>query len=47
MDEYIAKMDEYAHKKGLQRSDLTFVDIGANLGWFTITSANYGLKVWR
>lgn len=41
----IEKIQVYAAKHDKALSDLTFVDVGANLGWFTLIMASLGLQV--
>ena len=36
---------DYSEKHGVPLSDLTFVDIGANIGWFTLSMAALGVNV--
>jgi FkbM family methyltransferase len=43
--EYITIFEKYAKDHNLLLSDLTFVDIGANVGWFTIGMAAVGVNV--
>jgi FkbM family methyltransferase len=44
-EEFLAKFTKYAKDHNLRLSDLTFVDIGANVGWFTILMAAWGVNV--
>jgi FkbM family methyltransferase len=44
-NEYITIFKKYAKDHNLRLSDLTFVDIGANIGWFTIRMAAAGVNV--
>ena len=43
--EMIRLVQEYANKHQTPLSDLTFVDIGGNVGWFTLVMASLGLNV--
>mmetsp|Transcript_12889 Transcript_12889/g.24205 ORF Transcript_12889/g.24205 Transcript_12889/m.24205 type:complete len:417 (-) Transcript_12889:1367-2617(-) len=36
---------DYSEKHNIPLSDLTFIDIGANIGWFTFSLAALGVKV--
>ena len=40
-----AKMHSFAMKNRLEHDQVTFVDIGANIGWFSTVYANAGYKV--
>ena len=44
-EEMIRLVKEYAAKHETALSDLTFVDIGGNVGWFTLVMASLGLNV--
>jgi FkbM family methyltransferase len=45
VNEIILIFVEYAKKHNLSLSDLTFVDIGANVGWYTMILAAAGVNV--
>jgi FkbM family methyltransferase len=45
VDDYIAFFTKYAQDHNLPLSDLTFVDIGANVGWYTMMMAAMGVNV--
>ena len=38
-------LSKYAEQHKVPFSDLTFIDIGANVGWFTLAVASLGIKV--
>lgn len=42
---FIEMMDAFGGKHGLHRSQMTFVDIGSNIGWLSQTVANFGFNV--
>ena len=41
----VRAIEGYANKHNLSLSNLTFVDIGANVGWFTMAMASIGMNV--
>lgn len=41
----ISNLQEHLRQHGLQYSDVRFVDIGANVGWFTLVMASLGVHV--
>lgn len=41
----ISYLEEYRLSKRIPRSEVTFLDIGANVGWFTLAIATYGFRV--
>ena len=43
--EIIKALEFYSKKKNLQNKDVYFIDVGANVGWFTFFTGKYGYKV--
>ena len=43
--EFLKALEFYSKKKNLQNKDVYFIDVGANVGWFTFFIGKYGYKV--
>ena len=38
-------LDYYSNKKNIKNEDIYIIDIGANIGWYSITLGKYGFKI--
>ena len=45
LDSFQTILRDYSTKSGIPLHDLTFVDIGSNIGWFTLSMASLGVNV--
>ena len=43
--EFLKALEFYSKKKKLQNKDIYFIDIGANVGWYTFYVGKYGYKI--
>ena len=41
----LKSLNYYSNKKNIKKKDLYIIDIGANIGWYSILLGKFGFKV--